>query len=74
LLEISVVALSQQRELLKHLNRSFLRCQYKAKKDEVLRSEQPFLPMGQILAFTQSTLNESNCSYLIVLTMPGQSV
>jgi pullulanase/glycogen debranching enzyme len=30
--------------------------------------------MGQILAFTQSTLNESNCSCLIVLTMPGQSV
>ena len=47
--------------------------QSKPKKDEVFRWEQPFLPTGQILASTQSTLQESNSSSLIVLMMLGPS-
>jgi hypothetical protein len=42
-------------------------------KDKVLRSEQPFLPMGQIFASTRSTQLGSNSFFLIMLTMPSQS-
>ena len=65
---------SQQREFLMHPNRAFVRWQNKPKKDEALRWEQRFCQMEQILAFIQSTRQQSNCFFLIVLMMRGPSV